>query len=293
MPDIPHDSGARQEEPDSKQRIRALATPFSRNAMVPDEEGGLIVKGVPLLAEGTWTDSAIGTPLHYPSSTLREYAGNWNDTTVWSRHLGGAPRDITDKVGEVISPRFEDNAIIGDIRLHGHTQKSRDVIELVRRKLVSFVSVEHGGSEVYNPETKQMDAKSLVFGGLAVVNRGACKLCRINEEGKPEDCPPEVEVAVPDETPRENEEEDSMENKELEEKIAEIQARYEAQIKELEAKIPVPDDTVVKALEARIKELENQPAPAVTAPAPEQEKELGEVETFVSFDRRDKIARRV
>lgn len=143
-------------------------------------EGGLLIKGVKLLAEGEWTDSAVQTPLFYPAKTLAKDAHNWLDTSVWSRHTGGVPRSITDKVGEIRNPHFEDNAVVGDVYLHGLTAASRDTIELVKSKMANYVSVEHGGDERYNPESKRMEAQNLFFTGLAIVNRGACARCRIN-----------------------------------------------------------------------------------------------------------------
>jgi hypothetical protein len=53
--------------------------------------------------------------------------------------------------------------------------------ELIRHGLISYVSVEHTGPEVFNQATRQMEAASLTFTGFAFVNKGACKLCRINE----------------------------------------------------------------------------------------------------------------
>ncbi len=284
-PDILNDTGTpAREDTNSELPIRALAIKFSKTQM-QEQDGGLLIKGVPLLASGTWTDSAVGTPLFYPPETLREYAGNWLDLSVWSRHLGGVPRDITDKVGEIRDPRYENESVTGDIFLHGGTQKSRDVIELVKRKLVSFVSVEHGGSERYNTATRQSEASTLTFSGIAVVNKGACKLCRINEAPKETDAP--EKLAKSNSTV---EEEESMAD------TKELEAKIEALTKELESVKAKPAPVVetpkeltealgtIKALEARLKKIEDTPLPAATTTAPT--KELAEPEFYVSVDKR-------
>lgn len=179
-----------QEGTGTVQHIRALAMPFTRGQMITETDGSLLIKDVPMLAEGVWTDSAVGTPLNYIPKTLEEYAGNWIDTSGWSRHLGGVPRDSTDKVGEAVNPHYgafsgndgqQHQAVISDVRIHPFTQKSRDMQEMIRHGLISFVSVEHGGDERFNPATRQMEASSLTFTGFAFVNKGACKLCRLNE----------------------------------------------------------------------------------------------------------------
>ena len=215
MPDTPHNPDPRQEGDGTKRHIRALAIEFSKTSLIEQDGGGLLITNVPMLAEGTWTDSAVGTPLFYPADTLREYATNWTDNTGWSRHFGGSPRDATDKVAELTAPRYDDGAVRGDILVHGATQKSRDLIELLKRKLIAYVSVEHGGEERYNAATKQMDSASLEFYGFAFVHRGACKLCRINEE------------TVPKEPPENTPTDDTM-TKELEEKVASLAKELEA-----------------------------------------------------------------
>jgi hypothetical protein len=147
-------------------------------------DGGLLVKDVKLLATGTWTDSKENTALYYPPSALEKFAGNWTDSSLWARHSGGVPRSINDKIGEVRNQHYRDGAVVGDLWLHGKNQNSRDTIELIKAGIANFVSVEHGGTEIYNRATGRYEAESITFGGVAVVNRGACKTCTINNESE-------------------------------------------------------------------------------------------------------------
>lgn len=279
-PDTLHDTGgAEQAAADTDLHIRALATKFSKTQMV-EQDGGLMIKGVPMLAVGVWTDSAVGTPLNYPESTLREYASNWSDTTGWSRHLGGQPRDVTDKVAEALNPRFENGAVTADIFVHGATQKSRDLMEMVKRKLISFVSVEHTGSERYNPATRQLDAATLNFRGFAFAHKGACTKCRINEEKIPD---PVVEPV-----------EEIMDTKELESQVAELTRKLaEMQTVKVaepaEVKVEIPKEITealgtIKTLSDRLDKLEKTPAAPVTSPGAPI-KELKEPETVIRIDR--------
>jgi len=259
---------------------RELGLEFSKSNLEDLPGGGLLIRGVKLLAVGTWTDSATRTPLTYPAKALEANAGNWKDFSVWSRHKGGVPRDITEKVGAVENPRYLDRAVVGDIRLHGLTQRSRDTVALVREGVANYVSVEHTGSERWNTETRQYEAGEIAFYGAAVVNRGACATCKLRgNEGAPE-------------------EEDDMELKELEaalkaatDKITALEtkaATAETKVKELEGKIaPVEDpkegpkvkelekaladqkaahETKVKELEAAIKQLGEGPGAPATQP---------------------------
>ena len=286
-----------QELASTTQRTRMLATAFKKSQMI-NEDGGLLVKDVPMLAAGTWTDSAVQSALNYPERTLQKYAANWSDNSGWARHSGGVPRDATDKVAELRNPRYQDGAVVGDIFIHGYTQKSRDMIELVRRKLIAMVSVEHTGDERYNASTRQLEAESLNFSGFAFVNKGACKLCRINESA------PLVSADEPIEAPQVVQE-DNMELKELETQVAELTKQLAAltPVAKVEVAEPVVDNSRELAEEASakaeiaelrqmVKELMSQPATPVVAAAPiiVQKTEYKEPETNVYFDRKARTA---
>lgn len=169
---------------------------FAISPQTPDRleevDGGLLIRDVPMLAAGVWTDSAQQTPLDYSAAVLQRHHANWLDTAGWSRHLGGVPRRITEKIGEARSLRFMEslampdgttveNAVVADVFLHCLTQESRDTAAMVRAGLANFVSVEHGGSEKWNVGRKLYELQDLYFTGFAVVNRGACAKCRLNE----------------------------------------------------------------------------------------------------------------
>lgn len=261
---------------------RELGLELSRDNLEDLPDGGLLIRDVKLLAEGTWTDSAVGTPLFYPAHALEANATNWRDHATWSRHLGGVPRDITEKVGVTENPRYVDRAVVGDIRLHGLTQKSRDTIALVKAGIANYVSVEHGGTEKWNAATRQYEADEITFYGNAIVNRGACAKCTLRgNEAAPE------------------EEETTMDTKELEAKIEAMEREMEA-IKAAATVTPEPAPapkeleealTAIKALTEKVERLEAQPAPAATVPGPAQERELGEVETLVMIDKETKTVR--
>lgn len=151
-------------------------------------EGGLRVKGVKLLAAGTWTDSAQKTPCEYSPEILKQFSSNWSDNAIWSRHFGGVPRNITEKVGIVENPRFDSDAVVGDLHYHGLTQQSKDTISMIENGLANYVSVETMSKDKWNVGKKVYQAQEIGFTGLATVNQGACRVCKIrdNEAAMPE-----------------------------------------------------------------------------------------------------------
>lgn len=240
-----------------------------KNAPQVVEGGGLVFPRVPLLAKGTWTDSAVGTPLNYGEKVLERDAGNWKASGLWTRHAGRSPRDVTDKVGEVRNQHYEEGAVTGDLFFHLLTQQSRDSAELVKNGIIDAVSVEHGGTEIFNSSTKQYDADSIEFYGLALVERGACETCKIKlNEGTDMD-EEQMKKALADlETKLKADfdaamkvKDDSLaqlsaEKEELSKKLAEFESKMAESSKAAEEK-----DKSLAEKEARIKELEKMPNP--------------------------------
>jgi hypothetical protein len=196
------------------------------------------------------------------------------------------------------NPRFQDGAVVGDIVIHGYTQKSRDMIELVKRRLIAMVSVEHTGDERYNASTRQLEATSINFSGFAFVNKGACKLCRINEAAP-------LASAETEQAPLEVQDE-TMDTKELEAKM-DAMARELAELKtpKVEAVAPVADNTreleeaeILKvfkqemdSLRAEVKELRSQPAAApvvVAAPVEVSKTEYSAPSARFAIDRKSR-----
>ena len=149
-------------------------------------DGGLIVHGVIIMAAGTWTDMH-GITTTFSEDVLERCATAWDDNAVWTRHAGGAPRNVTEKVGIVANPYYSpaDGAVMGDVILHNRTDTSRACSELVQ------MAREQGGIKDVSAETMVLmdedgTVLDMVFTGLALVEDGACETCRIPAFGKEE-----------------------------------------------------------------------------------------------------------
>lgn len=177
------DKWVKQAEFGASGQVKELRFDFS-SGKFQELDDGLLIKDVKLLANGTWRDSTVNTATYYPTKTLQEFAANWLDNAIWSKHRGYPPvvRDITDKIGEVQNQHFELDAVMGDIFLHGKTQKSKETIELVKSGMANFISVEHFGKESFNPVERRVEAEELSFIGAVIVSKGACGVCTIENE---------------------------------------------------------------------------------------------------------------
>jgi uncharacterized coiled-coil protein SlyX len=269
---------------ESGSKVRELIHDLSASKFHQAADGSLTIKDVRLLASGTWTDSSWGTPLFYPEAVLKEYAENWFDNPFWCRHGGGVPRSITDKVGEVVKPRYHDKAVHGDIVLHGKTQTSRDLIEMVIAGLANAVSVEHGGRERWDPDEGIDISEEIIFYGAAAVNKGACDICTINNESRSTAEADmnvkelEVKLSEADSKIKELSEASAAKDTRLSELESKLEGLPEDKSEELEAKIAELEVKLaeVPELEARLKKIEDTPLPGVTLSG-EGESELGDV----------------
>jgi len=232
-------------------------------------EGGLQVNGVKILAAGTWTDSYQQTPCTYSPKLLEKYASNWKSNGFWLRHAGGSPRSIDEKVGEILNPRFESDAVMGDVFLHMASSRSRDYAEMAKRGVVEDVSAELGTTDTYDKATKTYNATYLEFTGVAAVDRGACTVCGLRGHGL-EDCP---------------EEKEAMETAEFEKMLAAFKVDILGEMDKKFSAIPptvkpeelkglsdaleaekVTHEALTKTYEERIKRLENAPDPKTLGP---------------------------
>ena len=277
------------EEP--KQNHRYLAIEMAPSADIQDIGGGLMVPGVKLLAPGTWTDSTQKTPCRYNADLLERLAQNWTDRSYWSRHQGGTPRDIMDRIADIRNTRYQDG-IVADLFFHGATSKSMDAISLIKAAAAGKVPWPYSSVEMLTRDKwiiseKLYEAQDILFNGAAMVNQGACRTCKIrNNEGEPE-APSPIENTL---------EETMADTKELE-------AKVEALTKELETmkakpvetpKLEIPKELsdAISTISTRLEKLEKSPAPTVTSPTI-QERELGTVETVVVIDKVNKTVRGV
>ena len=277
--------GKKMEEPKGKLTSRMLNISLA-DKKFEEVEGGLQVNGVKILAVGTWTDSYQQTPCNYTSKLLEQYATNWKSNGFWLRHAGGSPRAIDEKVGEIINPRFESDAVMGDVFLHLASSRSRDYAEMAKRGVVEDVSAELGTMDTYDKATKTYNATYLEFTGVAAVDKGACKVCGLRGH--------EAEECVP--------EEKGMEKAEVEQMLTALKAEFLGEIEKLGKRFDsVPPaakpeelkglsdklDGAIKAhgeltekvkmldsYEPRLKKLESEPAPKTFAPSETDTKEL-------------------
>lgn len=159
---------------------------------VPTEDGGLLVKNVPIMACGEWT-AMQGIYTRFSPDVLMKCASNWMSYGIWTRHPGGSPRDATEKIGVVRDPHYDPSiaggAVVGDLYLHQRSSESKSAGQLVQTP-----EAEGGISSVSAETELEMDnngtVTNIVFTGLALVDEGACTTCRIKAYAKQEERQP-------------------------------------------------------------------------------------------------------
>lgn len=164
----------------------------SSRIRIEDYKGGKIVRNVTLLSSGTWTDSKMKVPLYYPPDVIERYVHNWKKNGLWDKHAGNAQRAIIDRVGEILNPRYENSAMVGDLFFSMNTQNSRDTFALVESGIAGITepvhfSMEHDGDGHRDRENNRYVADTLVHLGGAVVDVGASAGTRILSQSENQD----------------------------------------------------------------------------------------------------------
>ena len=182
------------------------------------EDGGLLIHGVIIMAAGNWTDMH-GIATKFSEDVLQRCASQWADNAVWTRHSGGTPRSVTEKIGAVLNPYYshESAAVMGDVYLHCQTDASKACASLVQ------MPRESGGIKDVSAETVvEIEPDGTVvdvsFTGLALVEDGTCEVCKLPAFGKEEPGMADEEVK---ETVEETTETDAEESQETETKVEE------------------------------------------------------------------------
>ena len=150
------------------------------------EDGGLMIHGVVIMAAGSWTDMH-GIHTVFSPEVLQRCASQWADTAVWTRHSGGTPRSVTEKIGTVLNPNYAPSltAVIGDVLLHCKTETSAAAAQLVQ------LQKDQGGIKDVSAETlvdmdRDGNVTDITFTGLALVEDGACEVCKLPAYGRGE-----------------------------------------------------------------------------------------------------------
>ena len=210
------------------------------------EDGGLLIHDVIIMAAGAWTDMH-GIDTVFTAEVLERCASQWADNAVWTRHSGGTPRSVTEKIGAVVNPRYSHDsaAVIGDVYLHCQTDASKACASLVQ------MPRESGGIKDVSAETVvEIQPDGLVidvsFTGLALVEDGACEVCKLPAFGKeePEMADDEMKKETIEETEIKTEDEETSETKVETKDLVDILEAF------VEALIPEAGDMIKAVNEA-------------------------------------------
>jgi hypothetical protein len=292
---------AGEDEPENELHRRVLSVEITPSSEIQKIDGGLLVPGVRLLAPGTWTDGTQKTPCRYTQENLERFVSNWTDRSYWSRHERGVPRDITDRIANIQNIRY-DAGVTADLFYHGATTKSKDAIAIVEAAQAGKVpwpysSVEMRTRDKWLVAEKLFEAQEIVFDGAAMVNQGACRVCKIrNNEWAQTDAQEDLQKKEAETPAAEPEiQEDTMEQKDLDAAVAAAVAPLMKELEALKAaqkppeapKVEIPKELTesIADIGKRLEKLEKGPADPKTQGG--LTKDLSEApEYYVSVNRK-------
>ncbi len=118
------------EAPVSRQKHLAKRLSYSE---LSEEDGSVIFRNVPLLAEGEWHDSITPYPTIYTAENLAKFTVE--STAGYRSHAFS--HDMDEEVGDAQNIRYdaEKKALAADLVFYKDTQASRDAAAVIQRKL--------------------------------------------------------------------------------------------------------------------------------------------------------------
>lgn len=222
-----------------------------------EEDDSLTLRGVPLLAEGTWHDSTTPYPTNYTADNLAKFTVE--ESAGYRSHAFS--HDLDEEVGDAQNIRYdaEQKAIMADLKIFRDTQASRDAAAVIQRKLNAgkpvYVSIEMLTHDVMTEHG--MEAQNITITGWIPTTTPACKKCRIpKHQQEHQTMPEEAEASEAPKTLDEKKQEEQEEKKEDEEKtlaarISKLEEEM-ANLKEQNKKL----EEANSGLEGKVKQLE-------------------------------------
>ena len=134
-----------------------------------------IYRGVTILTPGKYADSLTKDYVLYTPEVLRKYATNWSTNFVNIDHS----YSVIHRVGYIMNPRWEDNAVKGDLYIFPYTSVARDVIALIDNGFINHLSCEISTIDHYDYIQKCVVVDDIEFFGCAIVTNPACKDAKI------------------------------------------------------------------------------------------------------------------
>lgn len=154
--------------------------PFEYNEKIINKAtDARIYRDVTLLAPGSWADSITLSPVIYPEEVLKRCATNWEENYLNLDHS----YHVLDRVGYIQNPHFADHKVKADLYIFPITKNARDVIALIDKGLINWLSVEIKTEDGWDAKDNARYVKDMTFIGAAIVTTPACKDALIREDG--------------------------------------------------------------------------------------------------------------
>lgn len=134
-----------------------------------------IYKGCILLKCGIYRDARSNLKILYDSEVLKRDVKNWSSNFLTLDHSNS----VLDRIGFVENVRWENDAVVGDLRIVPHTTRAMDAIYLIDNGLIHDISIEAYVEDYYDKESGAMRIKSIEFTGASLVTKGACSFAKI------------------------------------------------------------------------------------------------------------------
>jgi len=166
-----------------KKIVKSIHTPLVKfefdNKYVDKSTDARIYRDVTLLLPGSWSDSITQSPVLYREDVLKKYASNWEENYLNLDHS----YKVLDRIGYIMNPHFSNGKVKADLYIYPITRNARDVISLIDKNLINWLSVEIKTEDDWDSRNNIRYVRQMSFLGAAIVTSPACAGAKIKDDG--------------------------------------------------------------------------------------------------------------
>ena len=141
-----------------------------------NEFGDIEFPNATLICPGSFRDSYSRKEIIYSQEILQKNAKNWkNPSFLTIDHSPG----VLDRIGIIKNQHWDGKCIIGDLVILTITQKGKDAVNLIKRGMITDLSIEAFTNEEYDIVKKSLVINDIQFMAASLVIQGACPSAKI------------------------------------------------------------------------------------------------------------------
>ena len=141
-----------------------------------NEFGDIEFPNATLICPGSFRDSYSRKEIIYDEKILKKNAKNWEEPSFLTLDHSAS---VLDRIGLIKNQHWDGKCVIGDLVILTITQKGKDAVNLIKRGIITDLSIEAFTNEEYDIVNKSLVITDIRFRSASLVEKGACPSAKI------------------------------------------------------------------------------------------------------------------